>query len=462
VRLPSLPESPISRSESETRLTGIGKNRGEVKLKWRKSFFRRPGTAGQSHVTGRRLRGRGGPITFLAIAGILGVASGFALASPTDNTGNPPQACGDGTATRINEPTSDQTTSVAVIGGATLTFVFDNSPGGPYSATWTADAPFTGTILVKAGNEASGGGETTFTFSNATEGTVYSPFTNQNGQTLKISHVDTCGTGTTTHTTDTTLTTTLPNTTVTTTGPPTTSTVTGPPTTSTVTGPPTTSTITQPDTTTTITEPGTTSTVTQDTTTTTTGPDTTLTTTVPCLQQQSAVTPRSLTTITIGGTTITQTTPGTTNTVTEPGTTNTVTEPGTTQTVTQPGNTVTQTEPGSTDVTTVPGSTIVSTVPGQTNTVTDCTTSSTTSSTAGTTTTGGTEGTTTSGGSTSSVAGTQKKGGGNGGNGSVAGTAENASGGLPFTGLHVPLLIMLGLGMAATGLVLRKRLGSLE
>jgi len=41
-------------------------------------------------------------------------------------------------------------------------------------------------------------------------------------------------------------------------------------------------------------------------------------------------------------------------------------------------------------------------------------------------------------------------------------TAENASGGLPFTGLHVPLLILIGLGMAATGVVLKRRLGSLE
>jgi hypothetical protein len=417
-------------------------------MKWRSSLQRRSRAPGSSHGIGKNLRGRGGVVTFLAIAGILGIVSGFAIADPSTNNGNPPEACGTNgaTAQRIDPVNSGLTTSVAVIGGATLTFVFDTD----HSFTWTADAPFTGTILVKSGSDQgnSGGGEfiTTYT-APVTAGTVSSPFTNTNGQTLAISHVDVCGTGTTTHTSDTTLTTTLPNTTVTTTGPPTTSTVTGPPTTSTITGPPTTSTITLP---------GTTSTVSQDTTTTTTGPDTTLTTTVPCVQSDAVVTPRSLTTITIGGTTITSTQPGSTSTITEPGTTGTVTEPGSTQTVT---------EPGSTDVTTVPGSTIVSTIPGTTNTVTDCTTSttSTTSSTAGTTTTGGVEGTTTSGGSTtSSVGGTTKKHGGGNGNGPAAGTVQNASGGLPFTGLHVPLLILLGLGMAVTGLVLRRRLGSLE
>src|SRR3954452_18561021 len=275
-------------------------------MKWRNSLHRRSHAAENKHGFARRLRGHGGPITFLAIVGILGVASGFALADPGGN-GNPPQACGtDGhTATRIDSPSGGLTTSVAVIGGATLTFVFDNSPGGPYSATWTADAPFTGTILVKAASEnANGsGGETTFTFNAATQGTVFSPFTNDKGETHAISHVDVCGTGTTTHTTDTTLTTTLPNTTVTTTGPPNTTTTTGPGTTVTTTGPPQTSTITEPDTPVTTTGPPTTSTVSQDTTPTTTGPDTTLTTTVPCLQQEAAVTPRSLTTITVGGST---------------------------------------------------------------------------------------------------------------------------------------------------------------
>src|SRR3954452_20725935 len=161
---------------------------------------RRPELGPQADRATRRrgliqsLRGRGGLISFLAVAGVLGIVSGFALADPSTNNGNPPQACGTNgqTATRINEPTSDLTTSVAVIGGATLTFVFDNEAGGPYTATWTADAPFTGTILVKAGNENSngGGGETTFTFNNATQGTVFSPFTNDQGQTHKISHVD--------------------------------------------------------------------------------------------------------------------------------------------------------------------------------------------------------------------------------------------------------------------------------
>ena len=216
--------------------------------------------SGRPHRFSRRLRGRGGVVVFLAIAGVLGVASGFALATPSINgadDNSKPGACTlantTTTSTRINEPTDNETTSIQVLGGATLTFVFN---ADHTSATWTADAPFTGTIMVKAGSEQSGGGETTFTFNAATEGTVFSPFTNGNGQTLQISHVDTCGSGTTTtHTTDTTLTTTLPNTTVTTTLPNTTSTVTEPNTTSTVTGPPSTTTTTLPNTTLTTTGP---------------------------------------------------------------------------------------------------------------------------------------------------------------------------------------------------------------
>jgi hypothetical protein len=413
-----------------------------------------------------RLRGHGGLITFLAVAGLLGIMSGFALATPKDNNGNPPAPCGDGTATRIDSPSSGDTTSVEVIGGATLTFVFDNTQGGPYQATWTADAPFTGTILVKAGSDNSNGsgGETTFTFSDATAGTVFSPFINDQGQTHAISHVDVCGTGTTTtQSTDTTLTETLPDTTTTITEPNTTSTVTGSNSTVTTTEPDTTTTVTDPNTTTTVTGPNTTSTITVPVTTTTTGPDTTVTNTVPCQNQQTVI-PRSLTTITIGGTTITQTEPGSTETTTVPGTTDTVTQEGTTSTVTQPGSTITQSVPGSTETTTVPGSTEVSTIPGTTQTVTDCT-DSTTSSTEGTTTTStisAVAGTTTSGGQLAGHKAKDNNGGG--GNAAVAGTAApaQASGSLPFTGLHVPLLILVGLGMAGAGVALRRKVGSLD
>jgi hypothetical protein len=399
-------------------------------MKWRTSLHRRSRAAENQRGLMRRLRGHGGPITFLAVVGILGVASGFALADPGGN-GNPPLACGtDGhTATRIDSPSDNETTSVQVIGGATLTFVFN---ADHTSAVWTADAPFTGTILVKAASEnANGsGGETTFTFNNATQGTVFSPFTNDQGQTHAISHVDTCGTGstttgsTTTHTSDTTLTSTTTST-VNTTGPNTTTTTT-------------------PVTTTTV---PLTTTVPFTSTTTVPGSTVTETTTNTSCDEVVAAAPRSLTTVTI-----TQTT-----THSVPGSTVTVTRPETTETVTDTGSTVTET--GTDEV--------VSTVTGEPSTVTDCTTvpttSTLTSSTAGTTT-GGTLATTTAGSTTSTtsnVAGTTKKGGGNG-NGPAAGTVQNASGGLPFTGLHVPLLILLGVGMAATGLVLRKRLGSFE
>jgi hypothetical protein len=49
-----------------------------------------------------------------------------------------------------------------------------------------------------------------------------------------------------------------------------------------------------------------------------------------------------------------------------------------------------------------------------------------------------------------------------GGSGSAAASAQEAAGSLPFTGMHAPLLIVVGLGMAAAGLVIRRRLGDAE
>ena len=403
------------------------------------------------------LRGNGIPVTALAVAGALGIVSGFAMAAPGDGGiraagGNPPAACGTTVAQRIDAPVSGQNTNVTVIGGATLSFTFDSVEGGPYGATWTADAPFTGSILVKAGSEQSGGGETTFFFTNATAGTIFSPFTNQNGQTQRISHVDVCGTGTaptttTTNTVDTTIFTTLPNTTTVTTLPNTTVTT------------------TLPDTTTATTLP--------DTTTATTLPDVTTTTDAIC-DPQASVDARSLTTSTVPGNTITQTQPGQTITDTQPGTTVTQTQPGNTitqtqpgQTITdtQPGTTVTQTQPGNTITQTQPGSTIVNTLPGSTTTVTNCTTS-TVPSTSTSTSTGSVPTTTTSAGGSAGQAfsGGDPSGSGSGEkkSGSAAQSATAAPDGLPFTGFHAPLLALVGLVTAATGLVVRRRLQGLS
>jgi hypothetical protein len=60
-----------------------------------------------------------------------------------------------------------------------------------------------------------------------------------------------------------------------------------------------------------------------------------------------------------------------------------------------------------------------------------------------------------------SAGGGSGSGGGNGNNGSAAGNAQVAQGGLPFTGLHAPLLALFGLAMAAAGLSLRRRLNGL-
>jgi hypothetical protein len=93
-------------------------------------------------------------------------------------------------------------------------------------------------------------------------------------------------------------------------------------------------------------------------------------------------------------------------------------------------------------------------------------TSTTDTSTTGTTTTGtgGTAGTTTAGTTpTQGVAGAVGGGGpsGKAGGGTTSPVAEEAveaQGGLAFTGLHVPALILIALGTSAAGLVLRKRL----
>jgi hypothetical protein len=129
------------------------------------------------------------------------------------------------TCEKIDPVTASQTATVTVgnPNDVTLTFTFnDAGEGEASSATWSSSAPFTGDIIVKAGNEQSGGGEITYSYVNATTGTVSSPFTNQNGQTLGISHVEICGERgdtTTPPTTTTTTTTTAPPTTTATTVP---------------------------------------------------------------------------------------------------------------------------------------------------------------------------------------------------------------------------------------------------
>jgi hypothetical protein len=61
------------------------------------------------------------------------------------------------------------------------------------------------------------------------------------------------------------------------------------------------------------------------------------------------------------------------------------------------------------------------------------------------------------------AAGEQAEGGGQpnvpgGGGTNVAESGRAAGGELPFTGLHAPLLVLIGLGMAGGGFALRRRL----
>jgi hypothetical protein len=347
---------------------------------------------------GRWLRRRRGIAAFttggvvgLALVGGLGAVSGLALA---DGVGPPPPGCErlDGTGT-----------GTVTVGGVVITFVED--PVGV--VTFSSDVPFTGTIILKAGSEGqSGGGETTFTFPvPVTTGTITSPFTNQNGVRLGVSHLDVCITGTTTTDSTTTTTTTIDTT--------------------------TTQSI---DTSTTTTLPDETTTVTVDTSTTTTLPDETTTVTLPGVT--STITgPCDTATLSERDATVTVTVFGNTTTITDTNTT-TVTEAGTTSTLTDT-NTTTVTEAG--DTSTV-------TDPGETSTVTEC--STTTTTTPSTSTTSTQAGTTTSGKPT--VRGTNT-------NQPAAANARPADEGLPFTGLETGGLALIGLALGAGGLALRLR-----
>jgi hypothetical protein len=376
----------------------------------------RPGSNNRSSKK-RRMR-RQGPRPRALIAGIvatvaLGLLSGFAVAAD-NGVGPPPPGC-----ERVNGGTGTVT-----VGGVEISFT-EISPG---VVTFHADAPFTGTIVLKAGSEASGGGETTFTISNpTTTGTLTSPFTNSgNGTRLGLSHIDVCITAATTTSTVTidthstvtdTTTTSVPNTSTVT------STVTTNPTT-TSTGPPKTSTVTAQPT------DLTTTTVTDEVT----GPETTVTECVPETVALAQVT----VTDTVTHTTTDHVT--STSTITEPPETSTVTTTGSTSTVTIPGSTSTITVTGEPLTSTVTD-TSTSTVPGGTTTSSVCTT------------TGVLPTSTTVKKTSSSVAGKTDPG-----NGPSAGAAHEASGSLPFTGMHAPLLALIGLGMALTGLTLRRQL----
>jgi hypothetical protein len=423
----------------------------------------------------RGLGGRGVPIALLAAVGILGTASGLALASdnsPGGAVGSIPEGC-----TRVDGPGNDDEgvdMGTTVINGITLQFTQTGQGTMHWEVVDPPGAIFVGTITMKGGPDLDGIDWTYTAADNASSGDIHTPVNPNNGHFYGISHAQSCGGGdtsstTSTGSTDSTTTITEPDTTSTVTEN-TTSTITEP-VTETTTLPDTTTTVTDPDVTTTVTEPDTTSTVTQDVTTTTTGPDTTLTTTIPCVETASrVVSPKTLTTVTVPGSTVTQTVPGTTDYSTVPGDTSTITEDGTTSTVTEPGSTITETQPGSTLTTTVPGSTFVSTIPGTTNTVTDCTnetTSTTTStgdSTSTSTDTGAVLGTSTSGGDPGGKGkpAAKKSNDSGGGNGAIAADTQDAAGSLPFTGFQAPVLILLGLGMAAAGVLLRRRLGSAD
>ncbi len=144
----------------------------------------------------------------------------------------------------------------------------------------------------------------------------------------------------------------------------------------------------------------------------------------------------------------------------------------TTGTITTPG-TGPQGQPQAISHVCVRGTVTTETTTTETTTTTDTTTETTTTDTTTTDTTTDTTGTTTTGTTTDTggTAGTTQAGGGGGGG--VAGTKEaapegggaareatTASGGLPFTGLHAPLMVLVALGMGAAGLALRKRLNS--
>ncbi len=384
----------------------------------------------------RRLRGRGAPVVLLAAAGVLGTASGFALASQPDETGHTPV-----TICHHAGPNPDNWHTITVDDDAVQAHLdHGDSIGaceGDTTSTTSTDATSTETTTTSTVTEAD---TTTSTTSHdpvtlchhaGPDPANWHEITVDDDSVLQahLAHGDTIGAC-----------------------------------------PDVTTTVTDPDTTTTVTEPDTTTTVTLDETTTTTGPDTTVTTTIPCVETaiRRVISPATVSTVTDPGSTVTQTVPGSTDYVTVPGETSEVTQDGTTSTVTQPGSTITETQPGSTLTSTVPGSTFVSTIPGTTNTVTDCTnetsTITSTGDTSTSTDTGSVLGTVASGGDPGGKGkpAAKKSKNDGGGNGAIAADTQDPAGSLPFTGFQAPILILVGLGMAAAGATLRRTLGSAD
>jgi hypothetical protein len=120
----------------------------------------------------------------------------------------------------------------------------------------------------------------------------------------------------------------------------------------------------------------------------------------------------------------------------------------------------------SSESTTTPIS-IPSTTTASTTTASTTTASTTTASTSTPSSTsvpvGSNAGTTAAATQPAGVAGTTGGGGGGGGkapaeNQGVAAQASTSGGGLPFTGMHAPLLVLMGLALAGAGFVLRRRL----
>jgi hypothetical protein len=412
------------------------------------------------HEKVRGLGGRGTPVVLLAAAGVLGITSGFALADPPGDTGHTPVTiCHNGNTITVDEDALD-----AHLGhGDTIGACAGGGGSTSSSSSTTTSTSNQTTTVTELSTTTSTNGHDPVTICH------HAGPNPENWQTITVdddSVLDAhLGHGDTLGPCDEVLTSTT-----------TTSTVTDPETTTTTTGH-TPVTLCQNGHTITVDDNAVDALLAQGATlgaceeeTTTTEPDTTVT--IPCEQPATRVIgPSSLTTITGPDTTVTETEPDSTNLITEPGATSTVTsEDGTVETVTEPDSTITETQPGSTYERTLPGQRTVSTVPGTTVTVTgECDEETTTTTSTGTSTS--------TDSSTVAVAGTIASGGGHNGQGgtkgaksgkkagpggAAAGDAREAAGGLPFTGLHAPLLILIGLGMAVAGLTIRRRLGDAE
>src|SRR5690349_3369750 len=200
------PCSPQSRArEPGGQLWGQRSKRGEGLMTHGRKFGRLARRAGRGRGIVRGVLGsRSAPIALLATAGVLGTASGLALASggsPGDAVGSIPEGC-----TRVDGPGNDDAgvdMGTTVINGITLKFTQTGQGTMQWEVVDPPGAIFVGTITMKGGPDLDGIDWTYIAADNASSGDIHTPVNPNNGHYYGISHAQSCGGGDTSSTTST-------------------------------------------------------------------------------------------------------------------------------------------------------------------------------------------------------------------------------------------------------------------